>query len=723
MNPKTLLTLAALVLIPAALFATSKEWSKGQDNFYSYDGVFYSFFNTDGQGIKLWVPPGQDPIRGMILHGNPGGGHGGDTRDKTRQRDILEFAARHHFGVAGVTGFPGVEVYDKLAPVLFETFSAWAELGVHPELQHIPVICTGGSNAGMFSYGVMCHSPERVIAITPNCGPRYNGVITRSVLKVPAWMHIGAVDPLLPRGVEVTEQLFANHVPDMGYWAWDAEIKGHENGSTDHVDYAYWDAIIPLRLPPNVPRGDPVLLRELDWDQGWWVDHRSWDYVITTVAPATEPRPNLSERGRYGWVPNEDIARTYQSIASRQRLMSIEFVASERNEGGNRSGVLLSSGGSVMASGGDRVRIKLSLAPMVWEVAEVSFFDQAEAIGTLKLSESDTFEFTVDGNKRVYSIHARSENRGGPVISNPLQVVVRDPHLSADIDKQLASTAFETRFRERALSGRELDRLKGSISNLDTLPQGAVGSILLTPEQEKAIKEDGAVSSIWDELRRLIAPVSINGTPMQEVSSGQAMAVSSAYGQKGLYLLFTAKDDSWTAPELDDFDGTIDFHLASIGLPRLLDSSPTPEFYAYPQAYSILRSAVQIQIPISGNLDADQRFFMNYWNPFDPVRLETAQSQGYLGLGLFMDRAESDDGRRHLELFLPWSLVGHPGISTQPPAGSSFAANFRYHAVPEAETLCWPTDVQPWGRPAKDPETGQAMPNIYGQIVLLENTL
>ena len=191
-------------------------WEGRPGHWFGFDGAFYSFANQDGQGIKLWIPPGENPVRGVILHGNPGGGFGGDTRDKTRQRDLQEFAARHHFGVAGVTGFPGRQIYEELGRIVLETFAEWGRHGRHPELETVPFIATGGSNAGMFAFGMMCVAPERTIAITPNCGPVYIGAVTDAVLQVPAWMHIGTVDPLIPRGVEATEELFAKYAPTGG---------------------------------------------------------------------------------------------------------------------------------------------------------------------------------------------------------------------------------------------------------------------------------------------------------------------------------------------------------------------------------------------------------------------------------------------------------------------------------------------------------------------------
>lgn len=61
-------------------------WSTEAGEQLAFDGVFYSYRSADGlSAFKLWTPPGKGPVRALLLFGNPGGGFGGDTRDKSRQ--------------------------------------------------------------------------------------------------------------------------------------------------------------------------------------------------------------------------------------------------------------------------------------------------------------------------------------------------------------------------------------------------------------------------------------------------------------------------------------------------------------------------------------------------------------------------------------------------------------------------------------------------------------
>lgn len=732
MRYRSLPQLLAATTLGLSLMASSSlarpslphQWEAAPGNYFAFDGVFYGFANDTGQGIELWVPPSDNTIRGVILHGNPGGGFGGDTRGKTRQRDLLEFAARHDFAVAGVAGFPGRRTYGELAEVVLYAMTEWGKLGYHPEISHLPFISTGGSNAGVFSFGMMCYAPERTIAITPNCGPVYVGEVTDAVLEVPAWIHVGAIDPLIPRGMENTEELFAEHLPEGGFWAWDAEIKGHENGSTDHVDLAYWEAISALRLPRETTPGEPVALRKLDMSRGWWVDHRSWDHVISRVEPFGTARPYFDEEGRYGWVPDEGIARLYQSLASRQRVYQISFANPDLTRGGQTSGVFLSSGGSYVADPGDTIEINVKLGNMVWDMQTVDFYDRTEKLGTLDLTKSDTFSFQVDGTKSVYSIYGMGENRGAPRISNPLQVVVRDPVLSAKISEQLDRTSITAYHRE--VAAQNTPPSATTVTSAAELPNDALGALPLSDSQAAALTHNGQLSAVWDELARALAPTAIDTDKDNPGYQGAALYAQAAYGDRGLYFLFRVENPDLENPSIDPETGLpdlsarqIDFHLASTSPQQLAEASPGPKVYANAFAFSLLRTAVQVQVPITTDLDQPQPLYLNYWSPWTTARLETSADDNYAGLGAWVDRQEGADGSRTYEVHLPWSLCGHPGLPGTPPVGTALCFQLSYNTAEPTVKLSWPHGRQPWHGPATGPQAPKPTPPIFGQLVFL----
>ena len=466
--------------------------------------------------------------------------------------------------------------------------------------------------------------------------------------------------------------------------------------------------MIPLRLTPRSGADDPPVLRPLDPATGWWVDHRSWDHVIARVAPFTTPRSDNGD-GRYGWVPDEGIARIYQAAASRQRVIRLEFAPSDsdRSSGGNLSGVHLSSGGSVLASHGDEIRVRLVPGEMVWGLGTVEFFDRAERLGAIDFGSTPEFSFTVDGNRRVYSLHARTTHRGVPRTSNPLQVVVRDSEISEAIDHQLRATGFARSRNRRALGPEAYVRIAGATESDRPRHDDTVPARFLTRTQEASLCEDGELSPVWSDTMEAHGIVRLDSRLAIGQARGGSMDVSAAHGEEGLYFLFRVVDPDWGKVAADTFTGMIDFHLASIGLEALEQAPVGPSTYAYARAYSLLRNAVQMQIPTTGEPSDDQAFFANYWDPWDPVRFSTSRSEAYAGTGLWIDRVDPPGGGRVFEVFLPWSLVGNPGFQSRPPVGSSLATVISYSTLDPDGKMNWPHGRNPWHEPAIDPETNQ----------------
>lgn len=737
--------ISALIIIGVSASASAAalntvKWQKGEDNYYAFDGVFYSFINASGQGVKLWTPPFITPIRGVIVFGNPGGGFGGDTRSKTHQRVILEFAGRHNFAVAGVTGFPAIQTVPLLAEVFVDTFTQWSVQGIHPELEHVPFIFTGGSNAGIFAFSMMTYVPDRTIAITPNCGPVYHGKITEEVLKVPAWMHVGTRDPYLPRGVELTSELFVNHTPYGGVWAWDAEIKGHENGSSDHVDFAYWNAIIPLRLPSQNKSGFPVKLNTLNPKAGWWVDHRSWDYAIPRVGAAGENKSSVSEKGRYGWVPNEDIARIYQAASSRARTISLKFVQVQETSGGDRSGIYLSSSGNVVASPGQRIRLKVELGDLAGFVKELDIYDRSEKIGTLNLEESTVFEFSVEQGKRVYVLYARGYSEGlnyqqglsktlAPRISNPLQVVVRDPDLSKKIDSQLDSVSFLNRHALKGVNAQDLLRLESNITRKEHLSKTMLGAVKIASKNEKETINSQNVSPLWEKVWSKYPGISIDQSHLYETNNvdrldlPQRVRVNAAYSTKGLHLLFQVDDPSCGFDKVQVYCGAIDLHLASVGLPYLHSQPPSPKHYSYGVIYSLLNNALQFKIPVPNAHVEDQKLDIHYWDLWSFNNFSTSSAVNFDNLGVRIDVDSKDDHKRLVEVFLSWHLMGNPGLEHMPAPGTSLSTVISYKSKETNTKLSWPYGIHPWVTPAFVPSSTGSPRKVYGEIVFLGEVL
>lgn len=694
------LLLTLLAMTTAALNAsTPATWTNEHGDQLHYDGVFYSFRSADGvSAFKIWTPPQDEPIRGLILFGNPGGGFGGDTRDKTRQQDILTFAGRRGLAVGGVNGFPGRDTYATYGRHILNGLDAMAAHGAHSELATIPMIVTGGSNAGSFAYSMACFAPARTIGITPNVGGYFSTEPPAAALDVPMWIHIGALDPLSTTGVERTEELF-RYAWQQGQplWTWDAEMKGHENGSADHVDVAFWDAMLDARLPATP--GQP--LRPLPFDEGWLADLRSWDHRITRIFPATE-LPADASPGRYGWIPNHGLARLYQATATRSRplLLSLEQPSPE-NAGTGTSGVYLSAGLSTIVDPGDEVILRLDTVPLAFGVQTVEIWDVDGELGEVDFGNGeDRFAFTVDGAKRVYSLFAYARvERWGTVserVSAPLQLIVRDPAVSARIRTQLAAESFPALLPRVARAPQAIDPALTPLPAAHTLNATWLANA----------PGDPLSSDLWAG-----APAPVIATP--EVDDPVVrLATQARWSASGLHLRFRVTDPEWSPATASLFD-TIDFHLATTDPARL--AVYDPGHYVMPAVYSLLRGAVQMQIPV-GEAELTGDLFVNYWTPWDPQRATLRAAENFADTGIRTRITASAADTREVTLFLPWHAVGLPGLTTAPPADTRLSFCLLYTDEASGQKIAWPRGLNPWAQ-----RPGDDQPSPFGQLQLVRD--
>ncbi|MFO8007199.1 MAG: hypothetical protein R6V05_05610, partial [Candidatus Brocadiia bacterium] len=402
-----------------------------------YDGMYYDFRAADGmEHLKLWVPPTADPVRGVLFHGNPGGY--GDTREIARDRRLQEFAARHDFGIIGVTSMPGGAVYPRLAEVVVRAMDDWAELGYHPEIANLPLIARGSSNAGVTAYSLTCYAPERMICYTPNVGPRYNpSEPPAEALLVPGMLHVGPEDRFFTTGVEDTRDLFARVRPKGARWAWTAEKgKGHQIAHCDDVDMKFYETCIPLRLPAEAdPVAGPIELNTIPEEDGWLVDTSSWESGITYVAPYNEYE---GDEDAAAWVPTAHIAYLYRGVATYDNPLEVSVRGLGEVENPLESGVMLRSIGGNVVDPGTRLVVECDATGFPgWQ--RIEFYDGARKIGEVEAGEEPTVELIVQPEPTVYALTVLGYDGEGNVrTAAPTHFLVRDPELSAQLTAQHA---------------------------------------------------------------------------------------------------------------------------------------------------------------------------------------------------------------------------------------------------------------------------------------------
>lgn len=675
-----------------------------------FDGVYYDYRDAQAQkGIKLWVPPGAVPVRGIIFHGNPGSS--GDTRPLALDEHLQEFAARHGFAIAGVTWFRGGDVYEQTGRIIEQVLAAWAQMGFHPELAHVPLIPRGSSNAGVTAYGLACYKPERIVCLTPNVGPRYiPRVPPDAVLRVPALLHIGPVDPFFPLGLKDTAELFCHARPRGARWAWTAEQgKGHEIRHIDDVDMKFYDTCIELRLPADYdPRSGPVTLIDLPLTNGWLADTDSWrtrggSTYIAPYAAYDTARPYSV------WLPNEDIAVLYRAIATYDNPLQISLRDVGPVENPFAAGQLLRSVGGTVVEPGTRLVIECDATGMP-DWTRIEFRDGAALLGRVERGQTPACTFTVDGAKRVYALVALGYDSNGVVrTSYPLHVLVRDPAISSALHAQRAAHAAAWRARRQTWTS--------AAEPPPGLPPEAATLVArkLQPDDTAAFAPfTNTPAAFWNgstgAQHIVVLRTSAHAVqPTAAEHDDELLRVRAAYDTRGLYLLFELMDQNASTT------AEVDFHLARESSAVLWQPPPTDHFIILQAALAL--SEAQYQAPF-GTFDCPgstvRRNIPMPWH-MAPVNQTLEQAREQDGI---IVRHVISNGLRAQEWFLPWGQVGAPGMCDTPPAGSriGLALGYNQAAGEGALTLRWPSHADVW---THEHQRGP-QPNPWGDLLLEE---
>lgn len=183
--------------------------------------------------------------------------------------------------------------------------------------------------------------------------------------------------------------------------------------------------------------------------------------------------PELAEPGRYGWLPNEGLARLYQANATRSRPLQLALADAGSQPAAGTSGVYLSAGLGTRVDPGQVVRLKVTAKPLLRGITKVAILDRGRKVAEADLSKGGECTLKIDGTKTLYALYAHAVQQsftGEAVerISPPLQLLVRDPKTSARIAAQLAPLEFAASARARAVAPVP-DTVDGEISEKDTL--------------------------------------------------------------------------------------------------------------------------------------------------------------------------------------------------------------------------------------------------------------
>ena len=718
-----LLCFLGLVFFSLSGIAQGERTTLENGDQLSWDGTYYDFRDAEGvQMIKLWIPPGIHPVKGLFISGHGGGS--GDSRNFARDENVRALAMRLGFAVAGLHNFPGRRVYEEGAAVFFKALDSFAIMGHHPELANLPFVMYGSSNGGASTYGFVNYAPERAICFVANVsvGGRPE-VPVDGALKVPGVFIMGKFDALIgQRGIDRTRQMMANAREKGALWSWALELKGHEDGYSFDIYMKLVEQAVRARYPE---KGDPskgkVKLVDIDEKEGWLVDQDSWNSGFTYVEPYSSYQGNKAEAG---WVLNQDMAYVYRSLATHHNPLKISVKEFDRTYNSNTDpGTMFSLGGPVTNPDNlITIRCDLSLFPK-WDKLEL--FNGAQKLGEVKAGTDSIITSILKGAELVYCLTAlATDGEGVKRTCDPMHFFVRDPALSWKSDRALPQFKDEKTNAGSKNAGKEID-------SSSPLPGDSVlVAYGLNAEFEAQFSaDDYRVSEFWslidenmDRMELKQRTNAARGAAFNFVLTHDCnMVVKAAYGADGIYLLLEINDDNDVAWP-NEFNGTeneqfylefdaVDLLTDSRSIEEISDPANSDQFVS--RNFGLTSTSRQYQVACGVENNRPEGFKRALSDPWDFngtfYTFENAQSQ----FGIQIENIKTDYYYKVQEWFIPWSEYGE-GMAGEPEAGSrlAFTAGFNDRdegehfppgvtssggSVKASNALRWIGRTDPWG--------------------------
>ena len=659
----------------------------------SYDGVCYDYIDEKAyHGIKLWMPPAPYQARAIMLFGNPGGT--GDTRGRCLERSWQEFAMRFGFALAGVTCFPGRDIFDETGQIILSFFDQCADFGLHPGLKHMPLVPRGSSNAGITAFGMACLAPHRCVCFTSNVGVYYGAFdkADPAVLQVPGQQHIGPHDAFMPLGLKTTAELYERIRDQKPLWSWDAEMqKGHQDFNQVHLDFAFYNDIIDRRIPADAdPVAGPVILNPIDYNSGYLADASTWDSGrrgLKTPCTVAAHDAFQGDPRQVVWLAGSASARAYQAAATYRRSAQIRIIGESQAFEADGQWNIQDKDICVVDPG---TEIQLEIVPYVpnakaehalpaYEKIEVFNGDELAA----EITTPDArCAITIGLENRVHVFTAIIHcTDGGKEVCGCASAVVRDLAMSAAVEQQMATL--------RAAFPASDEAAGASIQAVETTTQETdLPSMPLTAEQEEefassSLSAVGKIALFWQQCPLL----QIDERHARQGSA--TMSVQSAYSRSGLYLLFTVSDVT---------DACIDIHIAR-SAPEDLNSPNRGDHYVR-QDCDLLKSECQYQSAFATDeLSRCHPMPVHMHGSSITQSLQDLQNE----YGIIIRQVQQQQ-----EWFLPWHYVGKPGLWQQPVTGSRLNCVLGLDTA--SASLRWPFTNDPW--------SGTHADKCFGSILL-----
>jgi poly(3-hydroxybutyrate) depolymerase len=294
------------LLVAAVMIATSIP----ADAQAVLDDSLPSGVNFDKAQFRFWAPPGNSPVRGVLVLVP---GSNGDGRAMAQDTVWQKFATDQRLAIVACRftdkpheqGF--IEEYIAVArgsgDALLTAIGRLAERSGRREIVDAPLLMWGMSAGGQFNYEFVAWKPERVLAFAVNKGGiYYSALLSRAARDVPGILFIGGKDLAFRNNTIVG--LFAVNRRGGALWALAEEPGvGHVVGKSRDVSMVFFEEVLKLRS--RSPDGS---LTKLDEKSGFL-----GDLTARTFAPLGDARvPNYPT----AWLVSERVARAWQEMVT-----------------------------------------------------------------------------------------------------------------------------------------------------------------------------------------------------------------------------------------------------------------------------------------------------------------------------------------------------------------------------------------------------------------------
>lgn len=298
-----------------------------------YRGLFRCYFpasNAPGElqlfvDFDLWLPPGVEQIRGIIVHQH-GCGPGASNAGLTAACDLHWRALAKKWNCALIgSSYEGrsgsscrlwCDPRNGSGERFLQALSEFAVQTGHAELKHVPWCLWGHSGGGFWASLMQTMHPERIVAIWLQSGTAF-GYWSQGEVEAPKLSAEVFQVPVMacPGAGERTHERFQRawnglHEMKAAYRLLDAPFgvapdphTGHECGDARYLAIPFFDSCLRLRLSDDM--STPTELRPIDMSSSWF-GSESGEFFPSTGYPG--------EKRTASWLPDELFASYWSTF-------------------------------------------------------------------------------------------------------------------------------------------------------------------------------------------------------------------------------------------------------------------------------------------------------------------------------------------------------------------------------------------------------------------------